>query len=54
MYEQNASATPQQVWQTLDQLHRQDVVRQFQTVVKEMIDEHFRFDSGQTPRSVGQ
>ena len=39
-----------QVWSTLDQTEKQQVVEQFRRTTKEMIDEHFRTSSTSTPR----
>jgi len=41
----NQHTEAQQVWSSLEQESRQEVVAQFRRVVKEMIDEHFRIDS---------
>ena len=37
--------SPDEVWSTLEAETRQEVVSEFRRIVKEMIDEHFRFDS---------
>ena len=39
--------TAGQVWSTLEEQMRREVVSEFRRIVKEMIDEHFRFDSAQ-------
>ena len=36
---------PGKVWASIDQQTRQEVVNTFRNIVKEMINEHFRFDS---------
>ncbi len=41
----NQHAQADQVWSSLDQETRQEVVDELRRVVKEMIDEHFRISS---------
>ena len=40
-----------QVWSSLDQAARQEIVDEFRQVVKEMINEHFRISSATPPES---
>lgn len=39
---------PDQVWSTLEEQTRQKVVSEFRRIVKEMIDEQFRYDTAAT------
>ena len=43
-----------QVWSSIDEDIRQEVTNQIQQVIKEMIDEHFRFSPVSTPDSKSQ
>jgi len=47
----NQHSQADQVWSSLDQDTRQEVVDEFRRVVKEMIDEHFRISSITPPES---
>ena len=38
-----------QVWPTLNQTDRQQIVEQFRQTIQEMIDEHFRISTATTP-----
>jgi hypothetical protein len=43
----------ERVWSSLDQQTRLEVVNTFRLIVKEMINEHFRFDSVAAPAAKG-
>ena len=43
-----------QIWSTLNQQQEKEVVNQFHTVIKEMINEHFRFNSTATHLSASE
>lgn len=45
----NQDSQVDQIWSKLNQQQQQEVVNQFRTVIKEMISEHFRFDSNSAP-----
>ena len=49
-----ASNQTNQVWSSIDEASRQEVAKQFQQVIKELIDEHFRLNPESAPFSKSQ